>query len=880
MCTMYCPVHRGMTKQQFEAIFEGLTPRRREVLLKFLANESDEAIANSLHITKATVRKHIEEICKAFGLSNDFSDERRSKRQDLVALFAKYKPELLGGCASVVENEGAIANPNSPVSREDELDLDALVEKVRSHPHHRDKIQDQCGRLRILDVEWLVGIDNIYIDVNVLEKLPSNRRLELSDFQRFNAAREHFDRLGLGRVREPQVPGLEAVTRYSKLMVLGKPGAGKTTFLKSLAVQCIQGDFQKERIPIFIALKVFAEDAKLKAELGLLNYINQKLCVCDVSEQQVEKLLHQGRFLILLDGLDEVKADVGDKVLTEVSNFSRKYFRNQFVITCRIAAQLANQRGSLEFTDVEVADFDEEQIEAFAKKWFVAVAKNSREEGLTKASQFIKKLQLPENQQIRELAVTPILLNLMCLAFQEKTAFPSKRAKLYEQGLDILLDRWDKSRGVKRDEAYRNLSLEDKKELLSQVAFITFERGDYFFEQYQIEQHIADYLRILPDTQTKPKALKRDSKAVLKSLEAQHGLLIERAREIYSFSHLTFQEYFTAKAIVDSAEPQALQNMFSHISENRWREVFLLVGSIRPNANKLLLSMKQYIETRITSDKLQHFLKWIYKKSLPIQDSLKSAAIRAFYLDFYRPWIQRQETDLAEEIDTNFQYALSSIFLEKRYSFLLKNKRLDVEKIYNSACRLRLDKTLLSIFECAHKFERTLSGILWFYKFEDNEVSGYYFCEENFDINQLWDLDFFLNDAIEDANKLDKQLEAELKKLCFQLYETRPLEKDPLDTLENWAKYREWWRTNSKFWIDKLNDLAMEYRDLPLNRKFSKEELELLAQYRYAHKLLVECLNSGCNVSPEVQKEIEETLLLPKDEIEQRKAKGNSTSGI
>jgi predicted NACHT family NTPase len=385
-----------MTKQQFEAVFQRLTARRREVLLKFLANESDEAIANSLHITKATVRKTLEKICEQFGLKNDFPDERRSKRQDLVALFAKYKPELLGGCASVVENEGAIANPNTAVSQGDESDLDALVEKVRSHPHNRDKIQDQCGSLRILDVEWLVGIDNIYIDVNVLEKLPSNRRLELSDFQRFNAAREHFDRLGLGRVREPQVPGLEAVTRYSKLMVLGKPGAGKTTFLKSLAVQCIQGDFQKERIPSFIELKVFAEDAKRKAEFGLLNYINQELCICDVSEQQVEKLLHQGRFLILLDGLDEVKADVGDKVLTEVSNFSRKYFRNQFVITCRIAAQLANQRDRLEFTDVEVADFDEEQIEAFAKKWFVAVARNSREEGLTKAAQFIEKLQLPE----------------------------------------------------------------------------------------------------------------------------------------------------------------------------------------------------------------------------------------------------------------------------------------------------------------------------------------------------------------------------------------------------------------------------------------------------------------------------------------------------
>jgi predicted NACHT family NTPase len=272
-------------------------------------------------------KKSIHCLFSAFNLQLK-DDDLTSEPQ---ACLPKLDPNFLG-------REEAITNSNILVSQADESDLDALVEKVRSHPHHRDKIQDQCGRLRILDVEWLVRIDNIYIDVNVLEKLPSNRRLELSDFQRFNPTTDNFDRLGLSNVREAQVPGLEAVARYSKLMVLGKPGAGKTTFLKSLAIQCIQGYFQKERIPIFIELKVFTRNAKSPGEFSLLNYINQELCVCDVSEQQIEKLLHQGRFLILLDGLDEVKADVGDKVLTEVSDFSRKYFRNQFVITCRIAA--------------------------------------------------------------------------------------------------------------------------------------------------------------------------------------------------------------------------------------------------------------------------------------------------------------------------------------------------------------------------------------------------------------------------------------------------------------------------------------------------------------------------------------------------------------
>jgi hypothetical protein len=37
----------------------------------------------------------------------------------------------------------------------------------------------------------------------------------------------------------------------------------------------------------------------------------------------------------------------------------------------------------------------------------------------------------------------------------------------------------------------------------------------------------------------------------------------------------------------------------------------------------------------------------------------------------------------------------------------------------------------------------------------------------------------------------------------------------------------------------------------------------LLRKYYDANKLLVDCLNSGCNVSPAVRQEIEETLLLP-----------------
>ncbi|TAF08692.1 MAG: LuxR family transcriptional regulator, partial [Nostocales cyanobacterium] len=84
-----------MNQQEFEHIFDRLTERRKKVLQKILAGETDAEIAEAMSIGEASVRKYIERICYEFGLNNEPSDIRRYKRSDLVALFAKYKPDLL-----------------------------------------------------------------------------------------------------------------------------------------------------------------------------------------------------------------------------------------------------------------------------------------------------------------------------------------------------------------------------------------------------------------------------------------------------------------------------------------------------------------------------------------------------------------------------------------------------------------------------------------------------------------------------------------------------------------------------------------------------------------------------------------------------------------
>jgi len=829
-----------------------LSPEQKQAFVQRFSIKGNELdAAESLHISPEAFRTRMTGVYRKFSIGGEGPGKYYKLHNFLIGEYEKVHPSAIDE------------------TLKSDKDIDALVQEIREKV--KPLIQEHCGTMRVLDMAQPIGLNDIYTDVNILETITGRRRKSIFDlllnfFQKltrrlgeippnatvseqlklFNPESDNFDRIGLSEVSEERVPGLTAVSSYPKLMVLGKPGAGKTTFLKYLAIQCIYNNFKENLVPIFIPLKQLSET---HSQGILADYLVQHFARHGITDIQTWKLINDGRMLLLLDGLDEVIEEDSSRVVSLVEEFSKQYYTNQLVVTCRIAAR---EYIFEQFVEVEVADFDEQQITEFSTKWFQA-------KDPIKGDKFITKLK--ENEPIKELATNPLLLTLLCLVFEESAQFPLNRSELYKEGLDVLLKKWDVKRNIERDQTYKKLSLRRKEDLLSKVAVNTFEEGNYFFKQKEVERHIIDYIRNIPDVGTDLEILQLDSEAILKSIEAQHGLLVERARGIYSFSHLTFQEYFVANAIVTSSNPyafddKALTNLVSHVTEKRWWEVFLLVVGMLQSADCLLQLMKDSINTALALDtKMQKFLTWVDQKSFSMETLYKPAAVRAFYFTIGLDHTYDPNFELASALDLGFD-PNNDLTCDHTLVLLL-----------SSALSLKIDSRVDSTAELEFDPDNDVSNMRS-YKLA-SALLGH-------DPDIVKALDISIPPEI--INKFERVFNDNFERTdlnCAFVPGLQPaLQKLKKQIPNSWlgdVTHLEWWQENQRNWTGQLRTIMTEYRDIGHNWQFSDEQKKLLKRYYDTNRLLVDCLNSDCYVSREVRQEIEDTLFLPMAKIKKRK---------
>ncbi len=681
---------------------------------------------------------------------------------------------------------------------------DQIVQQLRQTA--QGSLKERCGTMRVLDMSHPVGLSDIYTSVNILEQISGRQRRRLQDLIAEVEA-ENFDRLGFGQIEQARVPAMEAIAQYKKLIVLGKPGAGKTTFLKHLAVQCIKGQFKPDQLPLFINLKQFAENPNRLSLIAFISHRHLKSELTSLSESEIEaqqrllkQVLKAGRALILLDGLDEVNQEEHDRVLREIRVLSEEFQHNQFLMTCRIAAW---EYTFEQFTEVEIADFDPQQVATFVRQWFRGKAMQPRT--------FLRSLA--QRPRLSELAATPLLLTLLCLAFEASGSFPGSRAELYREGIETLLKKWDASRGIHRDQVYRKLSVKRKEDLLGQIALTTFRQRQYFLKQSHLEQYISDYIRNLPEASDDPAILQIDSATILHSIEAQHGLLVERAKHYYSFSHLTFHEYFVARELVFNSanlEKTMRQIVDDYALDSQWREVFLLVSELLRDADLLLSPLLQRIQALLAgSPKLQAFLADISQQSTRAKFAhCKPAAVRAFLFD------------IDFDIDENREVAI------------------------------RLDQSA-NWLVCASFLTRMLEGV----DLEKAIAIVQSYDQQATDPNQQIAQAISANDAMMIAITIaldSKQLNPG---------ESRTLQ-ELIHRLDQFAADDE----DIKEVADAARHVAKDRHHIGRGWTFDAAEKQLLKQYYRATRLLIDCLYSdGCMLGPNRRQIIENTLFTPSE---------------
>ncbi|MDM8536508.1 SUMF1/EgtB/PvdO family nonheme iron enzyme [Desulfobacterales bacterium HSG17] len=397
---------------------------------------------------------------------------------------------------------------------------------------------------------------------------------------------------------------LEAAIQNRRMVILGDPGSGKSTFVNHLAL-CLGAhihepytgwlnrlngwpDDEARAVPVPVVLRDFARwlpDKEDKAEPHLLwKFIVSRLEArkLDFASDAIHRVLENGRAVVLLDGLDEIptlkqKSFVRDAVAA----FAQRYENSRFIVTCRVLSYQNPAWQLQDFPVFELAAFDDEMTGNFIDAWYAELVRigelrNEQQQGMTR-----RLKDAVQKSDLKRLAENPLLLTVMALVNTHKGRLPDARALLYEDTVDILLWRWDelKSDGENTLPRLRELLMDadcadvDLKTTLWDLAFQAHEQGKD--DQENVLADIKEWQLVKALSKLHPVKSLDWANQIIETIKYRAGLLIEREPGLYSFPHRTFQEYL-AGAWLSSQGDFAERASVLAGQGSFWREVILL----------------------------------------------------------------------------------------------------------------------------------------------------------------------------------------------------------------------------------------------------------------------------------------------------------------
>ena len=393
------------------------------------------------------------------------------------------------------------------------------------------------------------------------------------------------------------------IATEKKIAVLAKPGGGKSTLIKRLAIayayperrQLISDDLPDLSLfPIFIRCRELGDQVN-NTITDIINNIPLRAEIASVRSAFISlssDYLQKGNALLLIDGLDEI-ADERTRILFvhQLRTFLSTY-PNLYVIVTSREAGFRNISGVLSeyCTQYTLSNLSSDEITELTVKWHKVIIDDSTEtiEDAQSLSSMIIK-----DSKIRILATNPLLLTTLLFVKRWVGYLPTKRSILYQEMIKLLLATWNV-------EGHEQLDIDETEPQLAYVAFWMMQKGTQSITADELKTCLAAARKQMPDilNYTKisiPNFIKRVESRSSLLIMSGHQQTINGLIPVYEFLHLSFQEYLTAKAIVENYLPESeidktyLNIIEPYLTAQNWKEVIPLIAVLLKRQSKTLI---------------------------------------------------------------------------------------------------------------------------------------------------------------------------------------------------------------------------------------------------------------------------------------------------
>jgi hypothetical protein len=412
-----------------------------------------------------------------------------------------------------------------------------------------------------------------------------------------------------GAERKPMK--LEAALACHRLVIVGDPGSGKTTFLRRVAFALcdaaatpaapddaatgflprLTAIFRRAApavlgpaLPLLIRIADLAEHIRscrstpsqgapttAESPAWLVHFLKTKSQEFnwDLDAGFFERKLSDGSAILLLDGLDEAPRKAERESIARLfEHATQAYKQCRFVVTTRPLTYTG--RSLLEgFETAQIEPLGAEAIQRFLEHWCRGLFPESAHAAELHLAELAEALR--SSAEIRRMARNPVMLTALAVVHWNERRLPEQRADLYESVLNWLARSREKREG--REPADRCLAI------LQQLALGMQSQPEGRALQVS-KGRAADMLAPQFDAVPEPRR-RQIAQEFVEQEEVDSGIVVSRGSEI-RFWHLTFQEYLAARAIAGLAD-KAQQNLLltaERIYKPEWREVALLLGGV------------------------------------------------------------------------------------------------------------------------------------------------------------------------------------------------------------------------------------------------------------------------------------------------------------